>query len=160
MKRLAKLLIAFTIFICSTFFYIGYTNGYITFGYQPSTAKMSVVPTPKPLSAEIIENLVNDYREENGLPRLIHDPELCKLAEVRAEEIKTDWSHAGFEERWGTFEYSVFGENLGSGFLTERAFINAWKKSKSHNAGMLDTEVDRTCVATSGSYAVQLFIKY
>lgn len=159
MKRLAKLLTIFLVALITLYFLLD-SKGYLN-NTKADTTKP--VPTQQArryvLDAKVIEELVNDYREENGLPRLIHDPELCKLAEVRAEEVKTDFSHTGFEKRWGTFPYQKLSENLSHAY-DNRLALEGWKKSHLHNLGMLDTEVDRTCVATNGSYAVQLFIKY
>jgi uncharacterized protein YkwD len=161
MKRLAKLLTIFLFVILLLAFTLS-KKGYLVKSTQYSTQNTTQQVTQQRryvLDAKVIEELVNDYREENGLPRLIHDPELCKLAEIRAEEITKDYSHAGIEARFDTFPYQKLSENL-SLAKNDWEVVRGWKKSQAHNLGMLDTEVDRTCVATKGSYAVQLFIRY
>jgi len=161
MKRLAKLLVMLLL-ATALFLYLLSNKGY--FNAQKSTTKHVPVGQPQPrryvLDAMTIENLVNDYREEKGLPRLIHDDNLCVIAKERAKEIKTDYSHAGFERRWGTFKYKRISENILHGSISNYAALKNWEGSPAHNAGMLDTEVDRTCVAVNGTYVVQLFIRY
>lgn len=153
MKRLG---IAFLIlFILLVFSVCGFI------AYRVVRANTTETPQEvRPLDAMKIEGLVNGYREQNGLPRLTHDDKLCELAELRAEEISKDYSHAGVEARFGTFSYKRLSENIVAGRLTDFATFSSWKGSPSHNAGMLDPLVDKTCVAVNGTYVVQLFIKY
>lgn len=115
----------------------------------------------------IIENEINKFRESNGLNTLERYDPLCDLAKVRVYEIKTDWSHDGFEKRSEDI-YTRFcnrdpivcthaGENLAKGtFENEMDLIDGWANSEGHRENML-SNYNVQCVAASENHYVSLF---
>ena len=117
-----------------------------------------------------IYNAINDYREENGLHRLVLDEELCKLAYIRAQEQGQLKGHTRPDgRRFNTvakdygYQYNGIGENIALGPDADcYETVKGWKNSPGHNEMMLTKKCVKTgialCVLDNGRYAiVQLF---
>ena len=74
------------------------------------------------------EAQINAYRVENGLSALPITSEAKSVANTRAMQLVSDYSHNN--------SVYAFGENIGNGTAGED-FVAAWKNSPSHNATML-----------------------
>lgn len=124
-----------------------------------------------PLAEALVEDKINTFRVQNGESELGRWEPLCDLAKIRAEEIKVDFSHAGFEERTINFgeesEYEEFcdrenikctaaGENLAKGYFDVEELIDGWANSEGHRKNML-SDYNAQCVAVAGGYIVSLF---
>lgn len=114
-----------------------------------------------------IEEEINNFRQRNNLSKLTRYEPLCALANLRVEEIKTDWSHKGFEERnqeiytkycnKGALICTSAGENLAKGdFIDEKGVVNGWENSPDHKENMMG-DYNVQCVAVSGKFYVSLF---
>lgn len=88
-------------------------------------------------ATQIIE-LLNDYREENGLKRLEVVTSLNNGAAIRAYEIVNTWGHTRPN---GQKCYSVAsvsaGENIAKYYASPEDVMTGWKNSSGHNANML-----------------------
>lgn len=139
---------------------------------QPiETTTFMVAPDYTP-EQEVIDiyNAINDYREENGLHRLVLDEELCKLAYIRAQEQEQIEGHTrpdgkpfySIIDEYGYERYGC-GENIAIGPDADCYEVtNGWKNSPGHNENMLKSKWIKTgmalCILDSGRYAiVQLF---
>lgn len=88
--------------------------------------------------------LINDYRAENGLPRLAKNDKLMEAAAIRAKEAAFNFSHTrpdgtGSEtvlRDVGLTTWGTFCENCHGGLGAINAF-NGWKNSSGHNSTML-----------------------
>jgi len=104
---------------------------------------------------------LNNYRSGHGLNTLSIDSTLCVVASQRADEIKDDFSHDGFDgavER-NNISYSSIGENIASGPLSATKFVEwSWDQSPGHRENML-RDWTRGCGAVSDGYAVYIFAK-
>jgi len=111
-------------------------------------------------STDPLESFVNDTRGTYGLPPLKSTLELEDMAMERChdQERFVTISHDGFVDRAKWSGYSKVGENLASGFSSDKATINAWLASPPHKAAMLG-DWKYTGVAKCGKYDVQLFAK-
>jgi hypothetical protein len=96
------------------------------------------------------ETIFNDYRIKHGLHSLVFTPELNNLAQQRAIEIQTDFSHAGI------MKYNL-GENIAMGVYSDREALGLWDSSPGHKSNMLDPSYTKTGYCRNGKYAVQLF---
>jgi len=83
--------------------------------------------------------LVNDYRENKGLNRLIENEGLCQLARIRAIEAQISWGHYGpnsiLNQATGESycpDCGGLGENLARDFNTPQATLGAWIDSPAH----------------------------
>lgn len=96
---------------------------------------------------------INSYRAENGLKALKSDPVLCDAANKRLNEIRTDWSHNGFNADLCT-KCSRVGEDLAKGFDDKGKVVSAWIESPSHKEVILTPEYNYGCTVYDRGYAV------
>lgn len=101
-----------------------------------------------------VMNLVNDERKSCGLKPLTIDEELCKVAQVRSEEIVENFSHTRLDgSRWVTvleqanIYYHSAGENIAAGFRTAEEVFESWMQSEEHRQNILSCEYCRQGVA-------------
>lgn len=115
------------------------------------TSQAQTVTEDKQGETAKYETLFNNYRLENRLPPLVFSPRLNEIAQLRVEEIKSDFSHSGISK------YGNFGENIVMGAYTDWGILDAWNSSQGHRANMRDPTYHQTGFAKSGGYAVQVF---
>lgn len=112
--------------------------------------------------------LVNNERAAVGLPALTMNNNLVKIAEVRAKEAATSFSHTRPNgTKWYTlfptygYNYSSAGENIAGGYDTAAEVVKAWMDSPSHKDNILCssfTEIGvATYMASDGLYWAQNF---
>ncbi len=101
-------------------------------------------------------SLINTYRQENGLHRLQHDPQLDavsqKMARHIAERDSMDtWAHSAFglSQRLDKAGYANYAgaENLGAGYADLPAAFRGWQGSEGHNKNLLNPYVTRVGIA-------------
>jgi uncharacterized protein YkwD len=95
--------------------------------------------------------LINEYRQNKGLPVLEVNSLLCELAQKRSQEITSDWSHDKFKnntpilyEKYCPGCYGM-GENLAMGYFSSNQIFDAWIKSPTHKE-ILDTNYTKGCL--------------
>ena len=118
------------------------------------------------MPAEAVLELVNKARAAQGVDALTLDPDLCKAAAIRAEELGTYFSHdrpdgtscfTVFEEV-GIKSYHAAGENIAMGYTDAVMVMEGWMNSPGHRANILSEDYSRIGIARSGSAWVQLFL--
>lgn len=150
---------------------IGLEGYWIWSNHQPkimaAIVEPTVTPTPTPiiLSTEKTFNLINDYRVAYGLKALEFDEALCEFAYLRLKQIHTNWSHEGFVPEVNSYINATYkGENLISGYRTDKEQVDAWVLSPTHLKNIVDHNYTRTCIATDNynnlTYTVQIFASY
>lgn len=94
-------------------------------------------------------NLINSYRQENGLDILIWDDKLYEYAKIRAREASQCWSHTRPDgTSWKEMDPDTFqGENLAKGYDTAQDAVNAWIASQGHKENILRGSFTRTAIA-------------
>lgn len=108
-------------------------------------------------------NLVNQYRQENGLDILIWDNTLCEYAKIRAAEASIKWSHTRPDgTSWKEMNPDVFqGENLAKGYYNASEAVDAWIASQGHKENILRENFTRTAItfyeAENGWFWCQTF---
>ena len=116
-------------------------------------------------------NLINEKRKQEGVKELKLDDKLCKLAQLKAEDMVANdyFSHESpnlgnpFEMmKNNNIEYMTAGENI-AGYKDVEGSVNAWMNSKAHKDNILSNGYNYTGigVAKSEKYGyvfVQLFI--
>jgi len=142
-------------------------------GISP-TAVVSGGVTEINVDPEIVQllNLVNDYRQQNGLIALKAEVTLTNIAQWYANDMATDnyWSDEAFCSQFGmgphcdntprtwTDRMNDFGydhntwkaENLAVGYTTAQAVFDHWRTSSGHNNNMLSP--DFTAIGMSFAY--------
>lgn len=118
------------------------------------------------MPAEAVLELVNKARAAQGVDALTLDPDLCKAAAIRAEELGTYFSHdrpdgtscfTVFDEV-GIKSYHAAGENIAMGYTDAVMVMEGWMNSPGHRANILSEDYSRIGIARSGSAWVQLFL--
>ena len=98
------------------------------------------------LDAPQILDLINQGREEAGLPALTLNPVLNQAAAAKAEDmiLKRYFAHISPEgvKPWYWFkrvgyDYAYAGENLASGFTDPTELVDSWMASPGHRANIL-----------------------
>ncbi len=121
--------------------------------------------------AKDVADIVNKERATKGLSALTFDNELCQVANLRAEEIATLFSHtrpngkdcfsAYTELGYTNYEYCTRGENIAAGQKTSVFVMESWMNSSGHCANILGSKYTKIGVGVyySGNqyYWVQVF---
>lgn len=95
-----------------------------------------------------VVNLINNERAINGATPLTISDNLKYCADIRAQEIETNWSHTrpnGTD--WFTVDDKSYGENLAKNFTTETALVTAWLESPTHKANILNSNFTEIYIA-------------
>lgn len=137
---------------------------------QPGTDNEQPESTPESLSyAEQVVKLVNEERAKAGLSALELDNRIASAALIRAQEIKTSFSHTRPDGRkFSTvltdngIRFMGAGENIAWGQTSPEQVMNAWMNSDGHRANILDANFTKIGVghyqdAAGRHYWAQLF---
>ncbi len=115
-----------------------------------STANNATINSSTVLSPDMeyraeVLRLVNIERANAGVTGLIEMKALQPLADIRAKESATSFSHTRtngtrFCSIFADYSitYSYAGENLGFGFSTPERLVTAWMNSESHRSNILN----------------------
>ena len=149
-------------------------------GSSATTSKAAAATLPTLDDANAVERRAfeqtNAARAENGLPPLVWDPELCRMARAHSERMALQgfFSHetpegSQLKERAhesGILHFRVIGENIAynkgyddpGGFAVER-----WLTSSGHRANMLYVGFQASAIgsyvgADGSTYLTQVFI--
>jgi len=120
-------------------------------------------PAPTALNPDKLWEIVNNWRTSQNLPAYIKNEQLCIVADERVAYIQKDWSHGGFRKNLSTYKnisgYKYLGENLSRNNFPETAALDAWLDSPGHLEN-LKLPFTHSCIATDGTFAVQIFGSY
>lgn len=122
--------------------------------------------------AEQVVTLVNRIRVANGLNKLTTYDKLTEVAQLRAKEIETNYSHTRPD---GTKCFTALedagirsttaGENIAKGYSTPERVVDAWMNSPGHRANILNPSYTMIGVGyvydeytTDANYWTQVFI--
>jgi len=107
--------------------------------------------------------LVNDYREEQGLQPFAEDGELCGLAVIRSYEAQKEWGHIGPNSIYHDYTATQYcpdcegmGENLAKDFNTPQGVINGWVESPMHKHILL-MDASSACIGVSENEEGELY---
>ena len=135
--------------------------------------KSTESPNTNELTADELEtfNLINQQRAKNGLPALKIDPELQRVARIKAEDMVNNnyFSHTSptygspfdMMKKFG-ISYKTAGENI-AGNSNNSSAVTAWMNSEGHRANILNNSFNYTGVGVVkgskyGKIYVQMFI--
>lgn len=154
-----------------------------TKGYSSSTAKtITVKVSDSGTVSESAENtsystsdmaddvitIMNKERAAVGASALAKDPTLTQIAELRANELISSFSHTrpngtecftAYDE--AGYKYTAAGENIANGQQSAEAVMKSWMNSAGHKANILNSSYGHVgvgCVQSGGKYYwVQVF---
>lgn len=101
-----------------------------------------------------VADLINRYRQDQGLAPLAHADDLWALASEHSKEMAqmSQLSHAGFQGRFQRSRSKVCVENVAFGFATAERLVQGWRDSPTHLRNLLEPKVERMGVAATGRY--------
>lgn len=147
-------------------------SGSSTGGSDGSSGNSSTGGSTSTSGSETTEvfNLVNQYRSENGLSKLAYRNDLQSVADLRAREIVTNFSHTRpngtscfTAVKEAGISYSAVGENIAYGQKSADAVMTAWMNSSGHRANILSSNYTGMAVGlyeqNGVKYWVQIFIR-
>lgn len=116
-------------------------------------------------------DLVNQQRSARGMAELSGDPELTRLAQLKAEDMAENGYFSHQSPTYGSafdmmqaagISYRSAGENIARGQSTPEAVMNSWMNSAGHRENILSTSytsIGIGCAADSSGRLcwVQLF---
>lgn len=121
-----------------------------------------LVPDVENVIGRRIMSLTNQVRNSLGLNGLVESVELSRAAYGKAEDmlIQQYFDHIGPDRRqladWlksTGYNYAIAGENLAIGFDNAETVVDAWTRSKTHYANMIDPDFKEIGVGVvSGNY--------
>ena len=108
------------------------------------------------LDPQTAASMISQYRQNNGLGKVVVDPDLMKAAEAQsmamASRNKLDHDVKGaLAKRLGASGYpaTVAVENVSAGYHTLAEAFSGWRDSPPHKANMLKTGVTKLGIAAS-----------
>ena len=99
------------------------------------------VPDTKPIEEEVL-NLINNYRQEQGLNSLYYNGTVKAVAFTHTDYMieENDVSHHNFYVRKQNLQVSenaqVVSENVAFGYTSAESLVNAWINSPSHKQNL------------------------
>lgn len=146
------------VFLCLSLFAIyvlGFNSGLKS---VPSSASptISIVQEVK-LDSDVLWAIIQNWRLENNLKQYVKDQRLCKIAEIRASDIQTDYSHDGLYKKYSNYPYTI-QENVAGG-LKEQDVLNSWLSSKPHTE-TLKKNYSYSCVKCMNTLCSQIFSNF
>ena len=114
------------------------------------------------LNADVLFNLVNNYRIQLSLEPLTKDSTLCDLANSRAPELYNEifgssYMHAGFRERAKSLNYWATENMIYQN--SENGALNWWLNSPIHKSAIVG-DYKYSCTACSGKSCCQIFTSF
>lgn len=100
---------------------------------------------------------LNTYRNNKGFSPIETSTLTCKVAEIRLEDIQTDFSHELFKTRVANLE-GYWTENLAKGYVGSKDVVNAWSKSIEHNKNLL-ADTPQICIKYKDNRWVMIGLK-
>jgi uncharacterized protein YkwD len=122
---------------------------------QP-TMYLSMANGGATLDPQAAASMISQYRHNNGLGRVVVDPDLMKVAEAQSAAMagrnKLDHDVKGpLARRLGASGYpaTVAVENVSAGYHTLAEAFSGWRDSPPHRANMLSRDVTKLGIAAS-----------
>ena len=112
---------------------------------------------------EEVVSLCNEIRQEYGLPPLIKNWEVARVARYKTEDMKSHGYFSHDSPTYGSFfdmlnnfhiPYRSAGENIAMGFTTPQTVVDAWMASPSHRKNILSPSFTQAGVGYSADGTV------
>jgi uncharacterized protein YkwD len=134
----------------------------------PSPPETSTAPRTLGATEARIFRLVNAERRRQGLPDLVYNPQLDRMATIQAENMARfqKMAHVIPEARLPTltdraheagYPFSRLAENVALGYPNAQTVVDGWMASKGHRANILNRDVEETGIAIARSSAGGLY---
>lgn len=152
--------------------YVGAVNKkYVKPIYQNNNTQNNNIENTLQNDEEEILNLINEQRTKNGLNVLQIDPEVQKVAKIKAQDMVDNNYFSHTSPTYGSpfdmlknfkISYKTAGENI-AGNSSNTAAVTAWMNSEGHKKNILTNSFNYTGIGIAkspkyGKIYVQIFI--
>jgi uncharacterized protein YkwD len=131
---------------------------------SPSTSSAATSPTTLGATESRIFRLVNAERRRQGLPDLVYNPQLDRMARIQAGNMARYQKMAhvipeasqptlGDRARESGYPFARLAENVALGYPNAQTVVDGWMASKGHRANILNRDVEETGIAIARSAA-------
>lgn len=131
-------------------------------GTDKNTTKtyLEPLPTVTLLKEKSLFELIQVWREKQGLSRFQENTKLCEVADNRVEEIQDDYSHEKFiidANANNAYGFHAVSENILAGFsVSEEYALKRWLSSAPHKKA-IEGDYMYSCLRCVHSHCVQIF---
>lgn len=129
--------------------------------YSSAVSKSTI--TQKQYYKNEVLRLVNIERAKAGVSPLKANTMLDSLADTRAGQIRTNFSHTYNGKNAGAmlsnmhYSWNCWSENIAAGQKTPEQVVKAWMNSSSHKKTILNPDYHKLGVGYNNNYWVQIF---
>jgi len=142
-------------------------------------ATPTVPPSKPPIASSYgategrIFDLINAQRRHQGLPALVYNPQLDRMAKIQAENMAhfQKMAHTlpdaslptlGDRAHYVGYPFGRIAENVALGYPTAESVVEGWMNSSGHRRNILNRDVSETGIgiarsAAGGLYFCQVF---
>ncbi|HEY8831983.1 MAG TPA: CAP domain-containing protein [Gemmatimonadaceae bacterium] len=135
---------------------------------SPSAPSTETAPATLGPTESRIFRLVNEERRRQGLPDLVYNPQLDRMARIQAENMAHFQKMAHVipdatlptltdRARAAGYPYARLAENVALGYPSAQTVVEGWMASKGHRANILNRDVEETGIAIARSSAGGLY---
>jgi uncharacterized protein YkwD len=115
-----------------------------------------------------IFGLINAERKHQGLPALVYNPQLDRMAKIQARNMarfqkmahvlpNADLPTLVDRSQYVGYSYGRIAENVALGYPSAETVVDGWMNSKGHRANILNREVIETGIGIARSTAGGLY---
>ena len=141
----------------------------------PASASAGASPSPSAYgrTEARIFDLINAERQQQGLPALVYDAQLDRMAKIQAANMarlqkmahtlpESQLPTLGDRARYVRYPFGRMAENVAQGFPNAEAVVQGWMTSREHRHNILDAGVGETGIGIArapggGLYFCQVF---
>jgi uncharacterized protein YkwD len=134
----------------------------------PSPSTPSTAPSTLAARESRIFDLINAERRRQGLPALLYNPQLDRMAKIQAQNMARfqKMAHVIPESNLPTltdrardsgYPYARLAENVALGYPSAETVVEGWMASKGHRANILQRDVEETGIGIARSSAGGLY---
>ena len=115
-----------------------------------------------------IFDLINAERRHQGLPALVYNPQLDRMAKIQAENMayfqkmahtipEAQLATLGNRARYAGYPFGRLAENVALGYPNAETVVQGWMNSSGHRRNILDGTVEETGIGIARSSAGGLY---
>ena len=134
----------------------------------PSPSAPSTAPSTLAAKESRIFDLINAERRRQGLPALVYNPQLDRMAKIQAQNMarfqkmahvipESDLPTLTDRARDSGYPYARLAENVALGYPSAETVVEGWMASKGHRANILQRDVEETGIGIARSSAGGLY---
>jgi uncharacterized protein YkwD len=115
-----------------------------------------------------IFDLINSERQRQGLPALVYNAQLDRMAKIQAENMayfqkmahtihESQLPTLGDRARYVAYPFGRLAENVAMGYPNAETAVQGWMNSSGHRHNILDSTVEETGIGIARSSAGGLY---